>query len=53
MKRPHRRAHFLLWLVLTPMTAVAAFAFWRLRPETPYADLPTEISENSNAVESH
>ena len=35
MKRPHRRIHLLLWGLLTPVTLVAGFYFWSLRPASP------------------
>ncbi len=43
MKRPHRRSHLLIWLVLAPITAIAAFLFWTMRPMTPYSELPENI----------
>ena len=43
MKRPHRRTHLLVWLILTPLTAIAAFLFWTMSPQTPYGELPPGI----------
>jgi hypothetical protein len=43
MKRPHRRMHLLMWLLLAPATAIAGYLFWTMRPATPYADLPPAI----------
>ena len=57
MKRPHRRIHFLFWLFIAPITAVAGFLFWQMRPATPFTDLPPgieAISETtSDASETH
>ena len=47
MKRPHRRIHFLVWLVIAPATAVAGVLFWQTRPETPYADLPAVLEADA------
>lgn len=43
MKRPHRRFHFMMWLVLAPVTAITAIYFWMQRPQTPITDLPDAI----------
>lgn len=43
MRRPHRRAHFLIWLALAPATMIAAVLFWQERPEDPLSDLPDAI----------
>ena len=40
MKRPHRRAHLMIWMVLAPLTALAAVYAWTLRPGTPVSDIP-------------
>lgn len=47
MKRPHRRFHLLIWVILAPVTAIAAFLFWTLRPDTPFTDLPPGIDDIS------
>ncbi len=49
MKRPHRRTHFLLWMAIAPITAIAGIIFWQMRPSTPYTDLPPDIEETSDA----
>ena len=43
MKRPHRRFHLLMWLVLAPMTAIAGMLFWQKREPTPYTELPPGV----------
>ena len=43
MKRPHRRFHLLIWLLLAPATAIAAWVAWQTRPATPYTDLPPSV----------
>ncbi|MEM8773036.1 MAG: hypothetical protein AAGD92_15425 [Pseudomonadota bacterium] len=40
MKRPHRRAHLMAWLIIAPVTALASVFFWMHRESTPYADVP-------------
>ena len=45
MKRPHRRMHFLFWILAAPITALAGFVFWQMRPATPFTDLPPGIEE--------
>lgn len=48
MKRPHRRAHLIIWIVLAPITALAAGYFWTMRPATPVSDLPGVIQTSSS-----
>lgn len=43
MKRPHRRAHLMMWLLLAPATIIAGVLFWAMRPQTPYVDPPTGV----------
>lgn len=43
MKRPHRRFHLMIWLLLAPATMLAGVYFWTQRPETPYSELPSSI----------
>jgi len=43
MKRPHRRLHFLIWLILAPATLLAGIYAWMQRPQTPYSELPAGI----------
>ncbi|MEM9617318.1 MAG: hypothetical protein AAF936_05085 [Pseudomonadota bacterium] len=50
MKRPHRRAHLIIWIMLAPITALAAVYFWTMRPATPTSDLPG-IIQTSSSVE--
>ncbi len=45
MKRPHRRMHLMVWLIIAPVTAIVAFTFWDLRPVTPYDELPAAIQK--------
>jgi len=47
MKRPHRRMHFLFWLIAAPVVIIGAFFSWNLRPHTPYTELPPAISDIS------
>ena len=44
MKRPHRRAHLLIWMILAP--AALGLAGWRLMtpPADPFTDLPNAIA---------
>ncbi len=43
MKRPHRRVHFLFWLIVTPVAIIGAVISWSQRPQIPYTDLPAAI----------
>lgn len=43
MKRPHRRIHLLMWLVLAPLTLIAGVFAWMQRPQTPYNEIPGVI----------
>lgn len=43
MKRPHRRIHFIAWLILAPATLIAGAFAWMQRPQTPYSALPDTI----------
>lgn len=43
MKRPHRRIHFITWLILAPVTLIAGVFAWMQRPQTPYSELPDGI----------
>lgn len=45
MKRPHRRIHFIIWLILTPIIIIASLLIIGMRPPQPYADLDA-ISDN-------
>lgn len=45
MKRPHRRMHFLMWLILAPATLIAGVFAWMQRPHTPYSELPGAIEK--------
>jgi len=49
MKKPHRRAHLIIWIVLAPVTALAAVYFWTMRPATPISDIPDSIRTSSGA----
>lgn len=51
MKRPHRRLHLLTWFILTPVTVIAAYYFWTMRPATPYSELPSSIEEIETSPE--
>ncbi len=51
MKRPHRRIHVMIWLILGPLTTVTAILFWTMRPATPYTELPPSIEDTANAPE--
>ncbi len=53
MKRPHRRAHFLFWLIAAPVAIIGAFFAWSLRPQTPYTELPSAITDLSDVTEQH
>ncbi len=50
MKRPHRRLHLVMWVVLAPMTVILAVYFWTMRPMTPMSEIPSAI-ETSSAEE--
>lgn len=50
MKRPHRRIHFLFWIVIAPITALVGYLSWQMRPETPFTDLPPGIEEISETT---
>ena len=43
MKRPHRRTHLIIWLVLAPVTIAAGLYAWMQRPGAPYSDIPGSI----------
>ncbi len=43
MKRPHRRTHLLMWLLLAPATAAIAIVAWTTRPQDAYTDLPSGV----------
>ncbi len=49
MKRPHRRAHLMMWLVLAPLTTIAGFFAWTMRPAEPFSDLPPGVETVSDA----
>lgn len=49
MKRPHRRIHFLAWLLLAPLTLILGLIAWSQRPETPYSDIPAAIQPIENS----
>lgn len=46
MKRPHRRSHLLLWVILLPLVVVAGVYFWQLRPAVPTGELPEILSSS-------
>ena len=50
MKRPHRRAHLAMWIVIAPVTVILAVYFWTMRPTTPHSEIPSVI-ETSSAEE--
>ncbi len=50
MKRPHRRVHFLIWLLIAPITAVVGFVFWQMRPATPFTELPPGVEAVSETL---
>ncbi len=43
MKRPHRRVHLLMWLVIAPVTLIAGIFAWMQRPQTPFSEIPDAI----------
>ena len=43
MKRPHRRMHLFLWLILAPLTLIAGVFAWMQRPATPFTEIPGVI----------
>lgn len=46
MRRPHRSAHFLIWLALVPVITVIAFAALKHKPEPATNDsLPAGLVE--------
>ncbi len=51
MKRPHRRLHFLFWLIAAPVAIIGAFLSWNQRPQTPYSDLPAAIRDLPDTTE--
>ena len=53
MKRPHRRIHLVVWLLLAPATAVAAIVAWTMRPQEAFTDLPPGVEALSNDTETH
>ena len=40
MRKPHRKAHFIVWIVLAPMVIIGGVFALSLAPSTPYATLP-------------
>ncbi|MEO1135930.1 MAG: hypothetical protein AAFW68_04850 [Pseudomonadota bacterium] len=44
MKRPHRRFHLIIWMLIAPFTLLAGLYFWTQRPMTPYSQLPASIA---------
>lgn len=48
MKRPYRRIHLLIWLILAPATAIAGYIAWQMRPAAPYSELPPGIETLSD-----
>ena len=51
MKRPHRRMHLMLWLLLAPATAAVAIVAWTMRPQDAFSDLPPGIETLSDDSE--
>ena len=43
MRKPHRRAHLLLWLALAPATLIAAWVAYSMAPVDQRTALPTFI----------
>jgi hypothetical protein len=48
MKRPHRRIHLIIWLVLTPIVILGFLAILRMRPPEPYSDLDAILDNRSD-----
>lgn len=40
MRRLHRRAHLIVWLLILPAAFVALAHAWRSRPPAPIAEIP-------------
>jgi len=51
MKRPHRRTHLLVWLLLAPTTAAAAIFAWTMRPQEAHTALPPAVEALSSDKE--
>lgn len=47
MRRAHRRAHLLVWLLLAPAVAFGLFAAIARRPVASASDLPASIAEEA------
>ncbi|MEX0643665.1 MAG: hypothetical protein WD076_00015 [Parvularculaceae bacterium] len=47
MKRPHRRAHLLIWLVLAPVVLAGVALALKARPPEPVADIPPSLAEEA------
>lgn len=43
MKRAHRRAHFLMWIVLVPVIGFLAMVSLSQKPVDPSSDIPDAI----------
>ena len=48
MKRPHRYAHVLIWLILAPLLAAVIYLSVKLRPADPVnPELPAGLAEET------
>jgi len=43
MKKPHRRIHFLIWVMLTPLTIGAAYYALSIAPQDQTTELPSFV----------
>ena len=43
MKRPHRRLHLMIWLIVFPVTAILGVWAWQQRAPDPVSELPPAI----------
>ena len=51
MKRPHRRLHLLMWLIIAPVTAIAGYLLWSARPDTPLSEIPAAADTTPDGTE--
>jgi hypothetical protein len=47
MRRAHRNIHVVAWLLLAPIVAAGFLLALNARPDRPYEDIPSDISEEA------
>ncbi|MEM8935826.1 MAG: hypothetical protein AAGC77_05415 [Pseudomonadota bacterium] len=50
MKKPHRRAHFLMWLIIAPIVAITFAIALTSRPGVPFNETTPETLADVNAA---